>query len=192
METNTREVAGGRETDASHDFSKVRAATAGLDRAIRSFRLHEGHGPTVSEHLNAATELLRELVESGPLSLRVSSFGLLFGNRPLSGARGIDDTWFGLFADSVRDICFNPGLSADEVHTFVDVLCGEPEEGDDRVTLLWRREVHHIELLIVKAALHSNHSRLQDAQLPELISETFEDGSAQVRRILRRFPGISA
>jgi len=148
MKTNTGGVPDGGETDASHDFSKVRAATAGLERAIRSFRLHEGQGPTVSEHLNAATELLRDLVESGPLSLRVSSFGLLFGNRPLSGARGIDDTWFGLFADSVRDICFNPGLSADEVHTFVDVLCGEPEEGDDRVTLLWRREVHHIELLL--------------------------------------------
>jgi len=136
------------EDAATHDFGRVRTAVAGLERAIRSHRLHEGRGPTLEQHIDAATQQLSALLENGPLTLRVSSFGLLFGNRPLTGARGIDATWFGLFADSVRDLCFLPGISSDEVRVFVEVLCTEPEEGDDRVTLLWRREVHRIELFL--------------------------------------------
>ncbi len=126
----------------------MRTALAGLERAIRSYRLHEGRGPTLEEHLAAATGQLSDLLGDQPLTLRVSSFGLLFGNRPLTGSRGVDATWFGLFSDSVRDVTFQPGISSEEVRTFVEVLCAEPEEGDDRVTLLWRREVHRIELFL--------------------------------------------
>jgi hypothetical protein len=136
------------EDPSPHDFSKVRAAVSSLERAIRSHRVHEGRGPTLDEHIEAATGQLSSLLENHPLTLRVSSFGLLYGNRPLSGARGVDATWFGLFADSVRDLCFQPGLSSEEVRVFIEVLCSEPEEGDDRVTLLWRREVHSIELFL--------------------------------------------
>jgi len=145
METPTDEAGAGGQV---HDFTRVRAVVSSLERAIRSHRLHEGQGPTLDEHVGAAAQQLDDLLESGDLTLRVSSFGLLFGNKPLTGARGVDETWFGLFADSVRDLCFQPGLSAAELRIFIEVLCSEPAEGDDRVTLLWRREIHHIELFL--------------------------------------------
>lgn len=135
-------------SSTTHDFGRVRSAVSSLERAIRSHRLHEGRGPTVGEHIDAATEQLTELAERGPLALRVSSFGLLYENRPLTGSREVDATWFGLFGDSVRELTFQPGLSREEVATFVEVLCAEPDEGDDRVTLLWRREVHQIQLYV--------------------------------------------
>ena len=70
--------------DAStHDFSRVRAAVSSLERAIRSHRIHEGRGPTLDEHIHAAAEQLLSLLELGALTLRVSSFGLLFENCPL-------------------------------------------------------------------------------------------------------------
>ena len=133
---------------AGYDFGRVRGVVAGLERAVRSHRLHEGQGPTVEEHLDTATQQLTELLTGGALTLRVSSFGLLYGNRRLSGAREVDPAWFGLFADSVRDLTFQPGVSRRELTTFVEVLCEEPGEGEDRVTLLWRREVHTIQLFV--------------------------------------------
>ena len=142
------EVSQHNEDSLTHDFGRVRSAVASLERAMRSHRVNEGQGPTVEEHIAAATRLFAELLKRGPVTLRVSSFGLLYKNRTLMGSRKIDDSWFGLFADSVRDLTFEPGVSDDEMRTFIEVLCGEPEEGDDRVTLLWRREVHRIQLYI--------------------------------------------
>jgi len=134
--------------DGGPGLTAIRQTVTSLDRAARTWRLYDGRGSTLETQLEDLVRRSTALVESGSVSCRVRPFGLSWQGSPLQAPGQSGASWLELFREGVRELTLHPGLEAWELRALLDVLCSEPQEGDDRVTALWRREVRHVELYV--------------------------------------------
>ena len=125
---------------------QVKQIVARLDRAIKTFKTFQGKGQPVQQALKDANNALDEIIAYGPVTFNVVPFGLTYQNTVLHTPNKRAWYWSNLFCEGIRELTFAPGLTAKEVHDFVDVLCTDIGSGtnDDYASLLWRRETHHI------------------------------------------------
>jgi hypothetical protein len=124
----------------------IKEGVARLDRAIRSYILFEGKGEIVEQSILDANESLTEMVALGDTMFKVVPFGLVYEEKVLHRPNKRALHWSNLFCEGIREITFEPGLRESEIRDFIDVLylnVGNTKL-DDHVTMLWRREVHHI------------------------------------------------
>jgi len=134
-------------TDGGREHEQLARCFATFDKVIRGMRLYEGKGALVERLMNDLMEQMKTLLDDGEVTVRVTPIGLVHGSKPLS-AEG-DKTpgyLFRMFCDGVRELTFLPGMEAKELQSLIDVLNAETQSDDeDLVTLLWKREMSHIQ-----------------------------------------------
>jgi hypothetical protein len=117
-----------------------------LDKLMRGTRLYEGRGSLVQRLMEELLRRTEAALTDGDFTVRVTPFGLLYGEEQVSqGDTRLTEFLFRFFCDGIRELTFSPGLEADELRSFVDVLISDPRQGEeDYATLLWKRELPHI------------------------------------------------
>ncbi len=151
------------ETKARPIPHSVEACYTALDRAIKTLKLYMGKGELSSNSLEALVASLNAHFESADdLVLGVRSEGLTFTDKPFDTGGRTVHAYFHLFKDGLREISFLPGVTQQEIESFMDIVVdqytdavgagGEAEEteweGDQRdedtVTRLWEADFQHI------------------------------------------------
>lgn len=151
------------ETKARPIPHSVEACYTALDRAIKTLKLYMGKGELSSNSLEALVASLNAHFESADdLVLGVRSEGLTFKDKPFDTGGRTVHAYFHLFKDGLREISFLPGVTQQEIESFMDIVVdqytdavgagGEAEEteweGDQRdedtVTRLWEADFQHI------------------------------------------------
>ena len=127
-------------------LDRIGAMFNALDKLMRATRLYEGRGSLVERLMNELVRRTEAAVTDGDFTLRVTPFGLLMGDEQVTqGDTRLTEFLFRFFCDGIRELTFTPGLDADELRSFVDVLISDPRKGEeDYTTLLWKRELDHI------------------------------------------------
>ena len=151
------------ETKARPIPHSVEACYTAPDRAINTLKLYMGKGELSSNSLQALVASLNAHFESADdLVLGVRSEGLTFKDKPFDTGGRTVHAYFHLFKDGLREISFLPGVTQQEIESFMDIVVdqytdavgagGEAEEteweGDQRdedtVTRLWEADFQHI------------------------------------------------
>ena len=117
-----------------------------LDKLMRGTRLYEGRGSLVARLMTELVRRTEAAVADGDFTVRVTPFGLMYGEDQVTqGDTRLTEFLFRFFCDGIRELTFTPGLDADELRSFVEVLISDPRQGEeDYTTLLWKREFDHI------------------------------------------------
>jgi len=118
-----------------------------LDKVVRGMRLYEGKGALIERLLEDLQIQFSQALEDGELTVRVTPIGLVYGGKPLASPGEKTPRYlFRLFCDGVRELTMLQGLPSEELIAFIEVLGSETQGHDeDLVTLLWRREMRHIQ-----------------------------------------------
>jgi HEAT repeat protein len=139
--------------------STLKAATAVLNqfaRTLKTCRLYDSNNPAVIRFRDEFAGALRKmLAEHGSLTYRFSSDDVLFDDISLYPARSRDDNFaLPFFRDGIRAITFHSGVEPHEVEALLDAVLevtGQNAGEDDLVTLLWERQLQHIDIDYVPA-----------------------------------------
>lgn len=131
-----------------------------LQQATRSLRLYPVGHPTAHSALADFTRELREHVDRyGPLTLRVEEGQLLFDDQEVYYQEDLRTSLaFTMFRDGIRFLTFRPGIEESEVEAFVDCLAHADDlagVGHDLATVLWERDLRHIDYEVVDPLLGS-------------------------------------
>ena len=123
-------------------------------RTIKTCRLYDHDNPTVvrfREELGAATSRL--LAQHGAITLTFTASDILCHDVSLHPARSREDNLaMVFFRDGVRTLTFQPGFSASELESLLDIVMRSSSwktPDQDLVTLLWDTELPHLELTYV-------------------------------------------
>jgi hypothetical protein len=156
----------------------VRAAEELLQELIRAFkvrRLYEGdHPQRAATEASATARIAALLEERGALDLVLEDGVARLEDRPLSTGAGDASIVSILYHEGIREIVFQPGLTAGELARFLDhvaevaaVAAGER----DLLARLWEETLPHIDYVFVE--------RLADQEwAPEVAEPTAEDAAA--------------
>jgi len=127
-------------------LDRITAMFNALDKLMRATRLYEGKGKLVERLMAELVRRTEAAVSDGDFTLRLTPFGLLYGEEQATqGDTRLTEFLFRFFCDGIRELTFMPGLEAEELTDFVDVLISDPMQGEeDYTTLLWKRELDHI------------------------------------------------
>ena len=132
----------------------ARSAFGLFAKAIKAIRLYVGKGPHVERFRGEFFhELQAYVLQHGELRVEVAPDALLLdGHAALtSDAEEGDDLLYALYREGVREIAFLPGISADEIAVFFELLVhdvtgDERRPDDDRATLLWAADLQYVRL----------------------------------------------
>lgn len=156
----------------------VRAAEELLQELIRAFkvrRLYEGdHPQRAATEASATARIAALLEERGALDFVLEDGVARLEDRPLSTGAGDASIVSILYHEGIREIVFQPGLTAGELARFLDhvaevaaVAAGER----DLLARLWEETLPHIDYVFVE--------RLADQEwAPEVAEPTAEDAAA--------------
>jgi len=123
-----------------------------FSKTVKAMRLYVGKGPHVERfRADLFRELQQFLMVQGELRVEVAPDALLmfdyavFPSAPEDG----EELLYALFHEGLREFAFEPGLTAEELATLLDVLVidatsDERRADDDRVTLLWKAALEHV------------------------------------------------
>jgi len=133
--------------DKTQRHDQLSRCFATLDKVVRGMRLYEGKGPLVERLMGDLELQLQTVLKGGEVTVRVTPIGLVYGTQPLAAVGEKTPRYlFRLFCDGVRELTFLPGVELAELVDLVVVLNTETlEDDEDLVTLLWKREMRHIQ-----------------------------------------------
>jgi hypothetical protein len=129
---------------------------AQLARTLKTCRLYDPGNPAGRRFRDELAASLTDLLAAhGTLQLRFTSEDVLLDRQSLYPARSREDNLASVFyRDGVRALVLRPGVEPREVDALVDALVRltGPDPGqDDLNTLLWKADLHHMELLSISA-----------------------------------------
>ena len=131
---------------------------AALHKAVRAVRFYPpGHPLATGALATLDRHFADRLSCPAPLQLEVTERGFVYQDTVMDEQDDLRDSIpFLLFRDGVRGLLFTPGLTADEIHAFVDVLAQAPDldrAEQDITTVLWERDLDHLECQVVDPLL---------------------------------------
>ena len=123
-----------------------------LDKLVRGCKLYEGKGALV-ERLAADTEKKMNLaLERGQITTKITPIGPVFLERAVFDDGRIAKYLFKLYFDGVRELSFQPGITAEEIFSLAQVFNADYGAiEDDMVTLIWKADYDHIRYYAVDA-----------------------------------------
>jgi len=139
--------------------SRLDKLISSTDKAFRSYRLYEARGPQYEAHVREMASQAALSTEQGPAVLTVTPHGLQSDNPKASDENGLNRTWFDLFEQGARQIVFSPGIETSEVHEMLHIMAGE-HQGDDILTVLWRRNLPHIQIAVARTLVRGGRTSL--------------------------------
>jgi len=130
-------------------------------KTAKAMTLYMGKGASVQQFLEdllAASDHLFEQIPVVEITIKPDAF--YYQNsammQPEEGKQGIA---YELFADGIRHLTLNRGISRDELADFVDVLRTKrghlEESGQDLVTYMWSKEFAHVQFQAVDTFLET-------------------------------------
>src|ERR1700739_3709407 len=137
------------------ELKSVKEVVQYLTKTAKTFKIYLPNNPIHQKFLHDLSEHFTvHLQEYGTLRFKVKQYELLYGNEVVyENPNRLESLAFCLFVDGMREISFHPGLSKEELMSFLEVL-GKISDAkgtdDDVVTLLWEKKFCHITYLIVE------------------------------------------
>jgi HEAT repeat protein len=143
--------------EPSEDTAAVRDVAAWVTlllRTIKTCRLYDAANPAAVRFRLELAEATGALLDRcGTLKLDIQSSAMLCQERVVFESTTRDDNLPGVFhRDGVRALTLLPGITPEEVQSFLDVVMhvsGPMPGDDDLVTLLWEANLPHVEVSAV-------------------------------------------
>jgi HEAT repeat protein len=143
MDFQTPGMAGLMDDDQALDRAAAFYNT--LDKVIRASKLYQGEGDLLERMIGDLEKRGLDLVQNGPVTVRVASFGLVYQGHPLAPDEKRVAYLFNLFCDGVRELTILDGIDREELEGLVEVLSSDRRTADDDlVTMLWKRQFRHV------------------------------------------------
>ncbi len=131
--------------DDERSFERAAGFYTTLDKVIRASKLYQGEGDLLERMFGDLERRALDMVQSGPVTVRVTSFGLVYQGHPLAPDDKRVAYLFNLFCDGVRELTILDGIDRQELESLVDVLASDMRTADDDlVTMLWKRQFRHV------------------------------------------------
>ena len=137
---------------------------ASMDKAFRSFRLYEARGPQYEAHVREMASQAALATEQGPAVLTVTPHGLLVGDDKRAKEPELNRTWFTVRAGA-RRVIFTRDETA-EVREMLQIMAGD-HQGEDILTVLWRRELNHIQISVARTLVRGHRAGATTAETLE-------------------------
>lgn len=158
-----------------------------VEKAFRSYRLYEARGAQYEAHVREMASQAALVTEQGPAVLTITPHGLQTHGERSAREHDLNRTWFELFEQGARQIVFTPGIETREVREMLQIMAGE-HHGDDILTVLWRRELNHIQISVARTLVRGVRSNMTaeetlDAQYGHWRNLLVPDAQASDRRI---------
>jgi len=126
-------------------FERTAAFYNTLDKVIRANKLYRGEGDLLERMFGDLERRALDMVQDGPVTVRVASFGLVLQGQPLSAEEKRVAYLFNMFCDGVRELTLLDGVDREELEGLVEVLASDLRTNDDDlVTMLWKRQFQHV------------------------------------------------
>jgi len=126
-----------------------------LEKVLRSYRLYEARGTQYEAHVNELAGHAALATELSQVAVNLSPFGpFLEGEEPPADG-DYARQWFTLFEEGARQIVFMPGIDGRELRELLHIICAEAEDNEDIVTLLWRKELKHVQIYVARVLMRS-------------------------------------
>ncbi|MEC8193430.1 MAG: hypothetical protein VX127_11890 [Myxococcota bacterium] len=158
-----------------------------VEKAFRSYRLYEARGAQYESHVREMASQAALSTEQGPAMLTITPHGLQTNTERSKREHELNRTWFELFEQGARQIVFTKGIETREVREMLQIMAGE-HHGDDILTVLWRRELNHIQISVARTLVRGIRSDMSaeemlDAQYGHWRNLLVPDAQASDRRI---------
>jgi hypothetical protein len=136
-----------------------------LDKAFRSYRLYEARGPQYEAHVREMASQAALATEQGAALLTITPHGIQTHTARANDPTELNRTWFDLFEQGARQLIFMPGVDRDEIREMLQIMGGENVGGEDIITILWRREMEHIRVIVARTLVRGTgaYTTTQDA-----------------------------
>ncbi|TAL28709.1 MAG: HEAT repeat domain-containing protein [Nitrospirae bacterium] len=120
-----------------------------MTKTLKTFKTYLPNNPVYQKFAAELFEKFKSFFDvNDSLSLTVEQFSLLFnGKEVFHSEERADNIALMLFADGIRELSFNKGITVDELISFLEVFKAVSEKQnleDDVVTLLWEKNMEHI------------------------------------------------
>jgi HEAT repeat protein len=159
--------------DLSLEREAVRKICGRLHQAYRGLRLYPPDHPTARHTLAEFHQALASYLDShGSIMLRITEEEMLFEDEEVySYEEPRGNLAFLMFRDGLRFLTFHPGVDEGETEAFVDCLA----HADNLVaieydlpTVLWERDLQHIDYEVVDPFLGAGGEELRERALNDL------------------------
>ncbi len=122
-------------------FERTAAFYTTLDKVIRASKLYQGEGDLLERMVGDLERRAMDMIQDGPVTVRVASFGLVLQGQPLAPEEKRVAYLFNLFCDGVRELTILDGIDRAELESLVEVLSSDRRTADDDlVTMIWKRQ----------------------------------------------------
>ncbi len=158
-----------------------------VEKAFRSYRLYEARGSQYEAHVREMASQAALTTEQGPAVLTITPHGLRSTIESSKADNDLNRTWFELFEQGARQIVFTRGIETREVREMLQIMAGE-HHGDDILTVLWRRELNHIQIAVARTLVRGIRSNMSteetlDAQYGHWRNLLVPDAQASEKRV---------
>ncbi len=122
-------------------------------KTVKTLNVYPKQNPIAQKFISELSAKFSGFLETyGDIRLKVEQFGLLYkGKEVFYSEERSDNFALYLFIDGIREFSFSRGLEAGELEALVDILMTVPKQEnpeDDIVTLLWEKELEHIDYFV--------------------------------------------
>jgi len=157
--------------DAREVFSRV-------EKALTAVRQYTWEHPVTLGHIAATHEVFTAFLARYPDGLSFDVKPHSFTKRKVvvwEPLHPFDDIPYNLFASGFRSFSINPGLSQDELRSFLELIRLDPlrdfSPEDDLATAFWERNLEHVSYVVVMSFLALNASDRMAQQYEELLEQ---------------------
>lgn len=138
----------------SAERQSVSKICTALHHAYRGLRLYPADHPTAQQSMDTLVNSVTSYTETvGTLYLQIEEMSLHYEGEQVYSYQGSrDNLAFLMYRDGIRYVSFHPGIEPWEVEALVDCLShadGLADLEHDLATVLWEREMLHIEYEVV-------------------------------------------
>ena len=134
-----------RTGEESRLFDATATFYSTLDKVIRACKLYQGEGDLLDRMFGDLERRALDMVQHGPVTVRIASFGLVFQEQPLAPEEKRIAYLFNLFCDGMRELTILDGVDRGELETLVDVLAADLKNSDDDlITLMWKQQFKYV------------------------------------------------
>lgn len=144
------------------ELDAVRDTLRTLTKTQKTFAVYPKDNPIYQKFASELFDKLNLFFESDEeLIFDVQQYSLLFkGHEVFRSEDKTDNMALLLFADGIRQITFQKGLTLEEITDFIDILRFAPKsqasDDDDIVTLLWEKNIRNMSYAAVEETIDDN------------------------------------
>jgi hypothetical protein len=131
-----------------------------MDKAFRSYRLYEARGAQYEAHVREMASQAAIATEQGAAVLTITPHGIQTHTARSEDSAELNRTWFELFEQGARQLIIMPGVDRAEIREMLQIMGGDQSSGEDILTVLWRRELKHIQVVVARTLVRGSSAKM--------------------------------